>query len=330
MRNTGSLILGVDGGNTKTVALVADVAGRLLGAGRGGCADIYGAPSPDDALDTVAGAVAAALTDAGATTEMVRSAAFCMAGADWPEDLHLIAEGVGARLRLGCEPMVLNDAYAAVHAGHVDGIGVAATCGTYVAIGAEGPCGARWHTSWLGPAGGAVGLGEAALRAVFRELAGVGPATSLKQRALDIYGARDVSDLLHQFTRRTAPRSRTDCGWIAPAVLDEAESGDSVAGAIVQAEADEIAAYSKAAARAVGLGKDYRLVLLGAVLHHPSRLLLSAVGDALPEAEVHDSADEPAVGAVRIAAQAVGASREIDGLAKRPEWSRLFVTSHAP
>src|SRR2546426_11971918 len=38
-------VLGVDGGNTKTIALVASLDGAILGAGRGGCGDIYNAPT---------------------------------------------------------------------------------------------------------------------------------------------------------------------------------------------------------------------------------------------------------------------------------------------
>src|SRR6185312_1179927 len=37
-----SYVLGVDAGNTKTVALVARLDGTVVGAGRAGCGDIYG------------------------------------------------------------------------------------------------------------------------------------------------------------------------------------------------------------------------------------------------------------------------------------------------
>ena len=61
-----SLVLGVDGGNTKTVALVAQADGTVVGAGRAGCADIYGAVSPEAAIDAVAGAAQSALEAAAA------------------------------------------------------------------------------------------------------------------------------------------------------------------------------------------------------------------------------------------------------------------------
>src|SRR5438445_523942 len=65
-------VLGVDGGNTKTVALIASLDGTILGAGRGGCGDIYNASAgplwPDSASAAVANieyTVNAALDAAG-------------------------------------------------------------------------------------------------------------------------------------------------------------------------------------------------------------------------------------------------------------------------
>src|SRR5438105_4774145 len=46
-------VLGVDGGNTKTVALVAALDGTILGAGRGGCGDIYNARPGTGSSSTV-------------------------------------------------------------------------------------------------------------------------------------------------------------------------------------------------------------------------------------------------------------------------------------
>ena len=49
--------LGVDAGNSKTVALLADADGRVLGRGRAGVGDIYGVPDAEDAVDAVLDAV---------------------------------------------------------------------------------------------------------------------------------------------------------------------------------------------------------------------------------------------------------------------------------
>ena len=59
------LLLGADGGNTKTIALVADRDGTILGAGRAGTSDLYNAVSVGAAIGAIGAAVAAALEAAG-------------------------------------------------------------------------------------------------------------------------------------------------------------------------------------------------------------------------------------------------------------------------
>ena len=55
------LLLGVDGGNTKTVAVVVDRGGAVLGAGGADCGDIHNAGSPEPALVEIVRAATAAL-----------------------------------------------------------------------------------------------------------------------------------------------------------------------------------------------------------------------------------------------------------------------------
>src|SRR5436305_10147675 len=84
-------VLAVDGGNTKTIALVATLDGTILGAGRGGCSDIYNAEAgtewPDSAAAAMANveyAVVGALQGAQVKASDLATAVFSMAGADWP------------------------------------------------------------------------------------------------------------------------------------------------------------------------------------------------------------------------------------------------------
>jgi N-acetylglucosamine kinase-like BadF-type ATPase len=79
-----SWALAVDGGNTKTLAAVADERGVTRGTGRGGPSDMYNATSPDAAIEAIAAAARQALDAAGADGDAVGAAAFSLAGADWP------------------------------------------------------------------------------------------------------------------------------------------------------------------------------------------------------------------------------------------------------
>src|SRR5687767_3184837 len=129
-----SYILGVDAGNTKTVALVARLDGTIAGVGRGGCGDIYA--GADGAVAQVERAVGAALEAAEARPLDLATGAFSMAGADWPEDFAFIESAVG-RLGFGQRIIVVNDALGALRAGSPDGNGVSVVCGTGIAIGAR-------------------------------------------------------------------------------------------------------------------------------------------------------------------------------------------------
>src|SRR5262245_475221 len=62
-------VLGVDGGNTKTIALIAGLDGAIVGAGRGGCGDIYGSTRDNPGIPQVERAVRAALAAAGVRPE---------------------------------------------------------------------------------------------------------------------------------------------------------------------------------------------------------------------------------------------------------------------
>jgi len=59
------IFLGVDAGNTKTLAVAATEDGAIIGSGRSGCGDIYGASTPEEALANIDGAVDVALESAG-------------------------------------------------------------------------------------------------------------------------------------------------------------------------------------------------------------------------------------------------------------------------
>ena len=80
-----AFVVGVDGGTTKTIALVADDRGHILGAGRGGNSNWTG-PDVEEPMRVVAAAVQSALDQAGLTGSDIAMGVFGLAGADWPEN----------------------------------------------------------------------------------------------------------------------------------------------------------------------------------------------------------------------------------------------------
>ena len=298
------LVLGVDGGNTKTLALVAREDGRILGAGRAGCGDIYGATSPTAAIAEIERAVHVALREAKIAPGQISAGAFSLAGADWPEDFQLLEEAMRARA-YGQQIVVVNDALGALRAGSPDGTGVVVACGTGAAVGARGRDGRIWHSSFWQQTQGADELSKRALRAVYHAELGIDPPTLLTQRLLAIFDVQSVEELLHQLTARDMPRSEKRRQLVRP-LFDCADAGDAVARQILLSHGRALGHYAIVAARNVGLlDGNFPLILTGGVLRHPSPFLreslTACVREAAPGMRAMQSRFEPAAGAVFLA-----------------------------
>ena len=58
-----STFLGIDAGNSKTVAMACLATGEVIGVGRSGCGDIYGTATEAQAVDAVLAAIDGALDE---------------------------------------------------------------------------------------------------------------------------------------------------------------------------------------------------------------------------------------------------------------------------
>jgi N-acetylglucosamine kinase-like BadF-type ATPase len=296
-------LLGVDGGNTKTLALIAQPNGTILGAGRAGCGDIYGAESPAAAIHEIEQAVELALADAGMSAGQLIAGAFSLAGADWPEDFAFFEAAMQQR-GYGQRIMVVNDAIGALRAGTTDGIGVAIACGTGTAIGARNRDGRIWHSSFWQEPQGAGELSELTLRAVYRSELGIDPATALTEQVLAFFALPHVEALLHRLTARDQqPNNRHG---LVRVLFDTADQGDTTAQRIVHAHGVALGDYALVAARQTGLiSEAFPLVLTGGVLRHPSPImrqaLITHVQAQATGAQPQTSQFEPVAGALLLA-----------------------------
>jgi N-acetylglucosamine kinase-like BadF-type ATPase len=321
-------VLGVDAGNSKTVALIVCLGdnerGEVVGWGRSGPGDLY--VSERAACEAVAEAVSAALARARLTVCDLQAACLSLVGADWPEDFSFwyteaAQRGYGGPAR---RVVVVNDALGALRAGA--GEGVAVVCGTGAAVGAR-KGGRVWHTSfWQEPLGGHA-LSERTLRALYQAELGLGPPTALTERVLAHTGVEDVETLLHRLTARTPDSStRARCAELSRVLLDVAGAGDAVALKLVREAGAALGDYALAAARRVGLaGKPFDLVLSGGVLRHPTPVLRAAIVErvrsAAPGVRPLQPALEPVVGACVWALELAG------GALERAVWARFAATS---
>ncbi len=298
-----ALILGVDGGNTKSIALVAQPDGTIIGAGRSGCTDIYGAASPAAAMAELERALDAALAQADSARSAITTACFSLAGADWPEDYAYLTAQITAR-GLASDFVVANDALGSLRAGVLDGVGVVAACGTGFATAARNAAGDFWHGSfWLEGLGG-IELGRMALRAVVRAELGIEPPTALTAPLVAHFQQPDTESVLRLFTLNGQPHpTENDLSRLAPLVLRSAAEGDAAARAIIRYHAEHVLDYALVAARKVGLtDQPFTLVLNGGIFRDAGGTLLAALRDACsrraPQITLVRGRYEPAVGAL--------------------------------
>jgi N-acetylglucosamine kinase-like BadF-type ATPase len=304
-------VLGVDGGNTKTVALVATTDGRILGAGRSGNSDIYPNQNAVNAVNVIEAAVQQALQQAGVKRAAITAAAYSLAGADWPEDYdeyrdELIRRGLGRQIT------VYNDAIGALRAGSPDGTGVGIAAGTGAAIGARNASGELWHGSYWQDSLGGLEIGYQALHAVRHANLGLEAPTSLTAVVLRYFNKPSYADVLRMFTMRGAtPPGCLQVSRLAPYVLNEAANGDEAARRIVTAQGRRMAEFAFAAARQVRMEQTpFHLILNGGIFRHASTLLPDTIERTAREhgliGEVAVSRYEPVAGALLLAYETLG------------------------
>lgn len=305
------LVLGIDGGGTHTVALlarVADAVGKdwhVLGRGESGPSNLQ-AVGRDRALRALDDAVARAFAAAGVPRAPVAAACLGLAGAGRPDDQAVIRDWAD-RAGLAGKVDVTADAPLLLAAGTPDGWGVAVVAGTGSMVFARARDGRTARAGgWgylLGDEGSGYALVVAGLQAIVRATDGRGPATRLTERFLEALNLKQPQELVGAVYR--GGLDRTALAALAPLVLGAAEEGDSVAASIVEDAARLLAETIRAAARQLQLEQEaIPLALAGGALlssePYRQRLLRQTAQLGLCVEPVR-LVEQPAQGAVRLA-----------------------------
>jgi N-acetylglucosamine kinase-like BadF-type ATPase len=300
-------VLGVDAGGTKTRALFADENGRVVGAALGGGANLrtHGELEVEKVLHAV---IEEACADAPARPEAV---ALGIAGADRPAD-EAVLRGILRRIGFRDRVVVTNDARIAFVAGSEERVGLALVCGTGSIAWGRNRAGeiARsggwgWH---LGDEGSGFWIGERAIRAVLRADDGRGPATSLDRALSEHFEIARPDQILYAIYDAEFPRTRV--ARFAPRVEEAASAGDAVARSILADAAAELARAAVSVRDRLRLEESaYDVVLSGGTFTAVPALAQDVASRlATPRARVSRLEEEPAVGAVRLAVEALGAT----------------------
>lgn len=298
------LVMGVDGGGSKTSALLADETGRVLGRGHSGASN-YHSEGVAPAKKALLQAVQAAFLDAGLESRRLDAICLGMAGVDSPADIEW-ARGWVEHEGLAERVAVHNDGYLLLWAGTPRGWGVGLIAGTGSVTFGRSPDGRETRAGgwgWLhGDEGSAYDLGLSALRAVAQAADGRAAPTLLTGLVLETIGAAEawgINDYVYQHANQ-----RQRVAALAPLVQRAAQAGDAVAAAIERRAGENLADSALAVVRRLGLASPVPCALGGGALVHDDLLaqeLIRAAGNLGLILEPVERVSEPVTGAVRLA-----------------------------
>jgi N-acetylglucosamine kinase-like BadF-type ATPase len=304
-------VLGIDAGGTKTVGLLADGEGRIMGEARGGGANLQA--EGELGVEKVLHAVMSEATEG--RTPRIDAICLGMAGVDRESEGKTV-RAIMDRIGSGARVVVVNDALVALVAGVDQGPGVVIICGTgSIAYGRNARDQAARAGGWghvLGDEGSGYWIGRRALRAVARAGDGRGPATSLSDRVLRHFGVARFSDLIALVYER--PVRHHTLARLVRVVQEARDGGDEVATQILEEAAHELMASARSVVSQLEMQQEaFTFVLAGGVLRGVQWLsdeLERRLPAIAPRAAVRRLDVEPAMGAVRLAlAEARGGAR---------------------
>lgn len=250
--------LGVDGGGSKTLAVIVNEHGIEVGRGLAGGANHYSL-GLETAVRNVRAAAAQALQAAGCSLPL-RRAWLGMAGIDRRADHDLLLPYLRD---LGEQVLLTNDGELLL-AGLENAVGVVLISGTGSIALARDANGRRARSGgWghiLGDEGSGYVIAQQALQAVVRASDGRGPQTALRERILRAWDLHDTDELIGDIYGEP---EKAKIASLSSWVMIAARAGDQVAATIIQHAARELALAVQAVCQALGFTRQEVPIALG-------------------------------------------------------------------
>ena len=314
--------LGVDGGASKTAALVIDESGKSLGSGVAGPSN-HLRVGIENAARNIERAVNKALVAADVASREIHWAYCGIAGADHPAHRQEVVDSLSIFFPRG-NFTVDNDARIALTGAIGFGGGVVVIAGTgSVAFGRNEEGAEARAGGWgpiIGDEGSGYGIARAGFAAIMRAHDGRGPATKMTEILKERYEMKpeDLPPFVYATTTQTDDISR-----FSKLVVEAAQDGDTTAAAILDHAGHELAAAALAVARRLNLiKKPFPIAYVGGAFRAGDVLLepvRAAVLAEAPKAEIGPPKHTPAEGAAQMAMRA--------SVSPRPSRSTATISS---
>ncbi len=305
-----NLYLGLDGGGTKTQAVLVDEAGRVVADIRGNASNPLRS-SFARAFTALDDAAARALSAAHAEAADVRGVTAGLAGAGQPRVAKRFVAFLSTRFR-GATVEALPDLEIALETIAERGPAVVLLAGTgSAAFGRNGEgrtARAGGWGPWFSDEGSAFDIGRHALASIARAHDAGKPPGSLEQAIGAALGVHDWQQLIEQVSRKPLERLPA----VFPAVAVAAVAGDETACAILREAAENLVALAGAVISRLGLERsDFALGRVGGVFGRAAcldRRVEELLASLSPRVRLTPSRFSPAVAAARRALRLAGGS----------------------
>jgi N-acetylglucosamine kinase-like BadF-type ATPase len=302
------LVLGVDGGGSKLIVLLADAHGRIVGRGEARGANLQAA-GEENARHALLSAVQMAFKHAKIPRQ--KAAVICLgwAGVGRPEDSARVRAWMDEE-DLAQKVLVNSDSLLLLWAGTAEGWGIGLVCGTgSIAFGRTKEGKTARAGGWgyrLGDEGSGFAMGSAALNAITQAADGRGPETTLTDRILQNWSLDSPQDLIRRMYQQDADQRQV--ASLAPLVLAAAREGDEVALRIIEKAACDLAFAVAAVHRQLAFPTQVPGAFGGGVLVNDpwfARMTRQAIEDKSIHLDPLQVVAEPVMGAIRLALNAL-------------------------
>lgn len=298
-------VVGVDGGGTKTAAIIADFDGNIRG-------EVKGPPSNFQTIgEEKASAVLFDLVQkcrrqAGCEASDIACILAGLTGAGRPSDqkrMEKAFRSISRKKRTSFKRIrVESDARVALEGAFKGKPGIILIAGTgSITFGKDEKGNIHRAGGWgrtIGDEGGGYAIGRDGLNAVTRELDRRGKSTSLTELVAEQFGLKDQESIIAAVYRRGF-----DLASLAPVVIEAASRLDSVCAEIVDRAATELTNHVRAIAAKME-GMSIPLAFIGSLLSGENALtkaVTQRIATALPQISVGQPLSPPAYGAVLMA-----------------------------
>jgi N-acetylglucosamine kinase-like BadF-type ATPase len=306
--HTSSIVLGIDGGGTRTRAALVDGMGHLCGFGSAGPSN-YQAVGIETAGGNIAEAVAGAWRQAGGDARAADAAFLGMAGVVAEHDRRAIGSIADAQ-QLAHSVTIDHDIRTALAGGLAGKPGIALIAGTGSSCYGRRADGLAWRSGGWGhlidDPGSGYWLGVQGLAAITRAFDGRGEATSLAAPMMERLGIRAMDEVLH--LAGAEGLRKDEIAALAPLVLRIASYGDRVARNIVARGSDELARMVEAVMLRLAWDGGAPVIMTGGVAsdHYYCEAIRKALDRRAPAAELAETILPPILGAALLALEQIG------------------------